>query len=195
MFETIFLDLAPRGINNGATVNELDATIILRSPPNEQSRYTRNKPHSGSLPQCCKRGRIDPTKLFISLLSFASSRSNLRSARCRENITLYMYKCPNARRTIDAHHIRKPVRVRRGAHPLAKLHTPRLYIASDEISSVLLIAPFLALSTRFLRRQMFYCLGGRGRICVPRVLYLCHGEARIFTRCRIFCGMLSRKNL
>lgn len=136
----------------------------------------------------------------VYLSSLFYFRCNFRNARSRENNTLYtyVYKCPNVCRTIDAHHIRKPVHVLREAHPLAKLNIPRLYIASDEISLVLLIAPFLTLSTRFLRRQMFYCLGGGGggeRICVPRVLYLCHGEARIFTRCRIFCGMLSRKNL
>lgn len=54
---------------------------------------------------------------------------SLRSAR-EDAAKISPYTCINVRmlagRSIDAHHIRKPVRVRRGAHPLAKL--PRGYI-------------------------------------------------------------------
>lgn len=139
--------------------------------------------HSSLFPQCYKCDQIDPN--LSSSFYFTRAPDPILGERTlpRKYHPTYVYKCPNVRRTIDAHHIRKPVRVRREAHPFAKLHIP-LYITSDEINSVLLIAPLLALPTRFLRRQMFYCLGEGGEFvfCGP---FTCTGR-REFLRAVVF---------
>lgn len=76
-------------------------------------------------------------------------------------------------------------------HPLVKLHPAAIYrLRRDKHNSINSTSPRPSYLIRF-ADKCFTAPGRKegGNSC----LYLFRRETRIFTRCRIFCGMLSRK--
>lgn len=141
-------------------------------------------------PPCCKT--IELIRLnFPSLFYFTRALDPaFRSARLAAKISPYICININVRMfpgRLTQAISEKPVRVHREAHTPLRNCTPRgyIYIASDEISSVLLIAPLLALPNRFLRRQMFLLLRRRRDLCSAGP-FTCTTGRREFLRAVVF---------